>query len=171
MSVTINGDTGVSKVQDGVVVQADLSGGVAGNGPAFSAYASVAQNITNSTNTKIQFNTEEFDTNSNYDSTTNFRFTPTVAGYYQVNALIGFSPNATGFRFISIFKNGASMKSGVNVTGASTNYTVINASALIYLNGVTDYIEVYGQHNSGSTLTTASGSADSYFQALLVRAA
>jgi hypothetical protein len=44
--------------------------------------------ITSNTFTKVQINTEEFDTNSNFDSTTNYRFTPTVAGYYQVNGSV-----------------------------------------------------------------------------------
>ena len=66
---------------------------VSGNMPAFSAYQSSSQSISNSTFTKIQLQTKEFDTNSNFDNTTNYRYTPTIAGYYQIN--VGFY-TATG---------------------------------------------------------------------------
>jgi hypothetical protein len=70
---------------------------VSGNMPAFSAYQSSGQTLSSATATKLNFQTEEFDTNNNFDSTTNMRFTPTVAGYYQVN---GGLSNNTGTRFI-----------------------------------------------------------------------
>ena len=57
---------------------------VSGNMPAFSAYQSVGTTANNSTWTKIACNIEEFDTNSYYDNATNYRFTPLIAGYYQV---------------------------------------------------------------------------------------
>jgi len=55
---------------------------VSGNMPAFSAYANTNQTTSASyVATKVQINTKEFDTNNNFDATTNYRFTPTVAGY------------------------------------------------------------------------------------------
>jgi len=69
--------------------QSSFPSNIAGTGPAFSAYQSSGQTISStSTWTKINFQTEEFDTNNNFDSTTNYRFTPQIAGYYQVNATI-----------------------------------------------------------------------------------
>jgi len=59
--------------------QAGLGTNVAGNGPIFSAYSSAGQTVSNNTITKILFDTENFDSNSNFASS---RFTPTVAGYY-----------------------------------------------------------------------------------------
>jgi hypothetical protein len=58
---------------------------VSGNMPAFSAYPNSQQTLSATTYTKILFQTEEFDTNNNYASST---FTPTVAGYYQVSTAI-----------------------------------------------------------------------------------
>lgn len=49
MTTQIDGSTGVSKVQGGVVVQADLAANVAGNGPAFSVSSSVIQAIASGT--------------------------------------------------------------------------------------------------------------------------
>ncbi len=142
----------------------------AGTGPAFSAYQNATTTINNSTATKIALQVEEFDTASAFDSTTNYRFQPQVAGYYQVTGCINFAPNSSGFRFVSIYKNGSNAKNGNNVPGGSVNYLTINVSALIYLNGSTDYVELYGTQNSGTSLAT-SGNADVYFQAFLARAA
>ena len=143
---------------------------IANNGPAFSAYQNATTTVNNSTATKIALQVEEFDTASAFDSTTNYRFQPQVAGYYQVTGCINFAPNSSGFRFVSIYKNGSNAKNGNNVPGGSVNYLTINVSALIYLNGSTDYVELYGSQNSGSNLAT-SGNADVYFQAFLARAA
>lgn len=140
------------------------------NGPAFSAQVASAQSLSTSVTTKIQYASEVFDTNNNYDPTTNYRFTPTVAGYYQVNATISFAPSATGFRFISLYKNGSPYQQGANIQAGAINYTVINLSSLVYLNGSTDYIEVYAIQNSGGTLQTSNGT-DTSFQAFLARAA
>ena len=54
-------------------------------GPAFSVQMGSTQSISSGTYTKLQFNTKNYDTNNNFDATTNYRFTPTVAGYYQIN--------------------------------------------------------------------------------------
>jgi hypothetical protein len=77
------------------------------NGPAFSAYLSSSQSISSSTFTKVQCNTEEFDTNSNYDNATNYRFTPTVAGYYQISGCINFSSTTKAEFLTTIYKNGS----------------------------------------------------------------
>ena len=138
---------------------------VSGNMPAFSAYQSSAQTLSSSTTTKLQFQTEEFDTANAFDSTTNFRFTPQVAGYYQVNAAMTANSAFTSGR-IWIYKNGASAKRGTYISVNGGEFIV---SALIYLNGSTDYIEAYGEMTIGQTLTN---SADqTYFQAILVRTA
>ena len=175
MPITINGSgtvTGITAggLPDAIITQPELATGVAGTGPAFSAFQNAATTVNNSTWTKVALQSEEFDTASAFDSTTNYRFTPQVAGYYQVNGCANFAANALGFRFINIYKNGSSIKNGQNTVGGSINFTAINVSALIYLNGSTDYIELYANQNSGSNLAT-SGNSDVYFQAFLARAA
>lgn len=139
-------------------------------GPVFSAYASAAQSFPNATITKLQANTEEFDTNSNYDNATNYRFTPTVAGYYQVSGQVQFSAAATQI-IASVYKNGAEFKRGTqNGTAASSGQSAV-VSALVYLNGTTDYIELWAHQNSGGALAISASAAYNYFQASFVRAA
>jgi hypothetical protein len=102
MTTTINAST-----SSGLVVTPDNSGNVLlqYNGvaaPTFSAYQSVAQSLTTGQN-KITFTSEDFDTASCYDTTTS-RFTPTVAGYYQINARV--RPNLSNAEAeISVYKN------------------------------------------------------------------
>jgi hypothetical protein len=177
MAITLNGSgtiTGISAggLPDAIITQPELATGVAGNGPAFSAFVpNNTQSLTTATFTKIQFSSEEFDTNSNYDNATNYRFTPTVAGYYQVNLAVGFAAAALGICLITIFKNGNRFRDGSIIANANLGPLCV-ASALIYFNGSTDYVEGYGYQTSGGNLTVSvnTGTAG-YFQASLVRAA
>ena len=89
INTTTTGIQGSTFFGDGTgpltVQQNGVTLGVFGNQPAFRAYNVAVQNISNATWTKVQLTTELFDTNSNFDNSTNYRFTPTVAGYYQFN--------------------------------------------------------------------------------------
>lgn len=93
------------KIKDANVTQPKLGSGVAGTGPAFSAYIGNAQAIGAAADTKLQFNTENFDTNNCFDRTTNFRFTPNVAGYYEINLAAQIGATAQGY--VILYKNGA----------------------------------------------------------------
>lgn len=143
-------------------------GGVA---PAFSAYQSSAQTaLAGSTFTKVQFQTKDYDTNSNFDSTTNYRFTPTVAGYYQFNAGAACA-NALGGLIVSLYKNGGEYRRGVisaSVSGINSDSIV---STQLYMNGTTDYVEVYAYQNSGTTASLSASSALTWFNGCLVRGA
>jgi hypothetical protein len=139
-------------------------------GPAFSAYGTALQSASNATFTKIAYNTEEFDTASYYDSTTNYRFTPLIAGYYQFNATIGSSNAVTGFVGLSFYKNGSRFKDGTFGTNGN-NGPICSGSALIYLNGSTDYVEVFGYQNSGTSLNIGSAGVNFAFSGALERTA
>jgi hypothetical protein len=138
---------------------------VSGNMPAFSAYQSSNQTLSSTTFTKLQFQTEEFDTANAFDSTTNYRFTPLVAGYYQISGGLLVNSSATSIR-LAIYKNGTSFK---NL--ALTNSALVSAmysSALVFLNGSTDYVELYGYLTTGQALD-ASSASNVYFQAAMIR--
>ena len=157
---------------DATVTQAEVATGVAGTGPAFSAYSAVNQTgFTNGTESKILFATEDFDTNGNYASS---RFTPTVAGYYQINASIGMTTGsaATASNWISIFKNGSVYNRGNRLfTENPTRIISPTMSQLVYLNGSTDYVEIYGFSNGGTWSTDGSAAKETYFSGALARAA
>jgi hypothetical protein len=165
------GSVGTSYLVDGSVTQAKVATGVAGTGPAFSAYAGSNQTITSSTFTKIEINTEEFDTANCYNTST-YRFTPNVAGYYQVSGCINnYSSTSPTRVFATIYKNGSVYKRfSDGAVSSGTFYAASEGSALVYLNGSTDYIELYG-FIVAATATIAADSAYVFFQASLVRAA
>lgn len=131
--------------------------------PAFSAYQSSAQTLTSNVTTKILFQTEEFDTNSNFASST---FTPTVAGYYQVSAAFAMGAVASGGN-IAVYKNGGLYKYMYNIAGFAVN--LLAGTCLVNCNGTTDYIEIYGTLGTGQ-VTSANATA-TYFQAAMIRSA
>lgn len=139
--------------------------------PAFSAYANAVTSVANSTFTKVAINTKEFDTNNNFDSATNYRFKPTVAGYYELNAAVTFATSATGYGITSIFFNGSEFKRGNSIPMSAGLNITTTASTLIYFDGSTSYAELYVYQNSGVTLNTFNGSPYVYFQASMVRSA
>ena len=133
-----------------------------GGTPAFSAYQSTQQTgISSATFTKVNFQTEEFDTNSNFASST---FTPTIAGYYQINSIIWASGTFIG-SFISIYKNGVRYKDGTFI-GSTATYAEFASSAntLVYCNGSTDYIEIYVWANSTGTYSLQSSSTNGQYR-------
>ena len=138
---------------------------VSGNQPAFSAFVNASTTLSNATSTKILFQVEEFDTNNNFASS---RFTPTVAGYYQINALSSWSPGASSSNWIAIWKNGSEYQRGTRILDVS--YLSLPVNSIVFLNGSTDYVEIYGFTNGGSVATPGSG-PDSYFNGSMVRAA
>ena len=144
---------------------------VSGNMPAFSAYASASQTLANTVFTKIQLNVEEFDTANAFDSTTNYRFTPLVAGYYQINGLVSVG-GTTGINYIaSIYKNGSEYKRGNQLGPNPAGTNGVCVCSLLYLNGSTDYVELYGYQGSTISQSTSSGSSLIYFNGSLVRGA
>jgi hypothetical protein len=150
-----------AKIADANITQAKLGTNVAGNGPAFRAWASSQTPITGTVFTKVTLATEDFDTNNNFSSS---RFTPTVAGYYQINGSVY---NAAGTSFLQavLYKNGAANSSG---TGVGTAY-ISQSSDIIYLNGTTDYIELYAY--SASTTNIDTGQNATFMSGCLIRSA
>jgi hypothetical protein len=147
-----------------------------GQGPAFSAYRTGTQTgIGDSTYTKIQLNTEVFDTASAFDSTTNYRFTPLVAGYYQFSGEVVATGTNLAFTQVVLVKNGVApgfTGSYISTTSAEAGSSV---SGLYYLNGSTDYVELYCYADvSSGTVTVYGGSnpqAQTFLTGFLARAA
>lgn len=164
-----NGTSAVTAVAPGVAGNVLTSNGTAwtsGAAPAFSAYNTSSSSYGAATFTKIPCSVEEFDTNSNYD-TTNYRFTPTVAGYYQFNGCVYSSANTS--LAISFYKNGSLFKWGNLIQTGAAGGPYAAGSALIYCNGSTDYVELYVY--SAAANSFVSGLAATYFQGFLARGA
>ena len=120
-------------------------------GPAFAARNNSAQTITNSTTAVMQFDTEYFDTDNCYN-TSNYRFTPNVAGIYLINSSIQVA-SLSGIISLDIRLNGsryANMALNLNNSGLQT----VANSALVSMNGSTDYIDIGIFQNSGANKDT-----------------
>jgi len=156
-----------AKIADANVTQAKLAAGVAGNGPAFRAYLGTNLNLgTGGAYGLLQIDTETFDTNSNFN-TTNYRFTPSVSGYYQINGAVR-TTTGTEFLVAAIFKNGSLHSLGDQSNALRFVSTVAD---VIYFNGSTDYVELRAAQSSGVVKVLQAGSSTCYFSGCMVRAA
>jgi len=128
-------------------------------GPAFHATKNNIQSLTNNVWTKIAFDDESFDATNEYDAVTNYRFLPSVAGYYIASITL----NCTSTDFlVGIFRNGGEYLRGRN------NYQQATVTQMVYLNGTTDYIEPYGYVTSTGQISSGSG-VENQFSAALIR--
>jgi len=162
-----------------VVTQAMLSTNVVGNGPIFSAYQSGTQTVSNTTLTKLLFDTENFDSNSNFASS---RFTPTVAGYYVFTnslSIANFTNSGTNEFAQYLYKNGSHGSSAFVSTGQNSIFSLSqgaghnlffnNTFGPAYANGSTDYFEMYLEHNTGGSRTV--NASVTAFSGFMVRSA
>jgi len=174
MTMTLSGSgtiTGLTPggLPDASVTQPDLASGVAGTGPAFSAYQSTIQTgLSQGVANKIAFQSKSFDTANCYDSTTNYRFTPNVSGYYYINASISAAVSSYTYVCPSIYKNGSAIMTGPNSSSAGP-YSNLSVSYLVYLNGTTDYIEIYFTAFGAGAYQTYSGIGTTSVQGYLTR--
>jgi len=115
--------------------------------PAFEASLSANQTVGDSADVKVQFNTETFDTDNCYDNSTNYRFTPTVAGKYFVYVRIQCDSNAANNLqqgFAKIYKNGSRYsQTQMNMNGNFPENIMVECSNIIDMNGSSDYLEGY----------------------------
>ena len=142
------------------MTKSNLFSGIA-NTPAFIANRTAgSQSFSQNTWTKYQASNEVLDTNSCYDNSTNYRFTPTTAGKYFIyfKVLINFTGSNPSYTACSIYKNGSSYAESLNNAYGSNPGQVTQhiTSAIITFNGSTDYVEPF--INSNSTAPTAEGS-------------
>lgn len=165
------GKIGLTTHVSGILPVANGGTGLTALGPAFSAYmtnGSANQTLTANTNTKVIIDTADFDTNSNFNTST-YRFTPTVAGYYLISGYVGVnSSGALVETDIMIYKNGSRYR--------QTRYPLANGAgsitvtSVIYFNGSTDYVELWTNVNASGGYATF-GNFNTYFSGAMIRGA
>ena len=129
----------------------DFTGTVTGAGcvntPAFEAHlGSDTSQLSNDTDTKLQFNTEIFDTDGTYDNSSNYRFTAGVAGKYFIYGRVIFNDTNVGTldqHQVKIFKNGS--QASVYFTWGGTRTDPIITYHETFDLSATDYIEIYAK--------------------------
>ncbi len=142
------------------------------NTPAFEAWLSTDQSGSNDTFTKLQCNTEIYDTDSDYDNSSNYRFTPTTAGKFFIYGQTRVDPGTGNLTrlTLSIYKNGSSYKRNdffLNTGSTAMSLYHGNIVATIDMNGSSDYVELYGRlrtyNGSGVSFIGGTAGADTYF--------
>lgn len=169
MPTTISGTGGVSQCAPNSVSQDDLQTGVTSKGPVFRAAQASSQAAVTSVTAKIVMATENFDTGACYD-TANSRFTPNVAGYYRFSGVVRANCTTLSQFFVYLYKNGAQQISVGNNTTAAIQH--LNVTDLVFMNGTTDYMELWGQlSGTGLSFERFSDASCASFCGELVRAA
>jgi hypothetical protein len=117
------------------------------------ASLSASQTISNSTWTKIRFNNQIKDTLNEYDNVTNFRFTAINAGRYLINCIVSYTHHDSGYRILTIFKNGTDtdIKTVVEPNTQSNQNISFGLNYPLDLQA-NDYIEIFTWQNRGNTL-------------------
>jgi hypothetical protein len=170
-------------------VECFMSNGVSNNwstmagGPTFSVYATAGQSITGATATQISLQNKIFDTANCFNNTGStatlnglsvpaYAFMPPVPGYYQFNFSARQSSTSAEI-VVFVYKNGVgAVGQGVDLL---SGYAA-TGSHLVFMNGTTDYIQLYIYTGASITLvsrTQAIGSTtygmDTYLQGFLAR--
>ena len=154
-----------------------LTSGGAGVAPTFQAAAGGSsmpigasahiggshQSVATGTTTKLAFNTELYDPNSNFNTTTYAYTVPSgQAGKYLVTAFAGVQALGDGKRVsVQIFKNNSLVMSPyVSASGAFSEY--MSVTGVLDL-AAADYIDIRGWHNKGSNADFSASAYDSVF--------
>lgn len=130
---------------------------------AFMAYKTVNQTVTAGTWTALTWDSEYFDTNNNFASN---RFTPTVPGYYLIRGTAYFQGSSNAPAGVAVAKNGAIYQYNVTPPGTGDWNAVV--TAIVYMNGSTDYVELWADNYSGTTIYGVGGAAFTSFSGILI---
>jgi len=124
------------------------------NTPAFTAYSNTDQTVTTATWTKASLQAEIIDTDSAFDSTTNYRFTvPSGEGgnYAFWGSICGYDSTGTDETSVKIYENGSEITGSVAHSNAPGDYQLASTSIVVALSAG-DYIELYGYASGGGTV-------------------
>jgi len=148
-------------------------------GPTFAAHLySSTQSLPGGADTKITLTTELWDTAGAFNNTgstvtlnglsvPSYSFCPPVAGYYQLSGMVQFGSTPTAS--IDFFRNGVFNQNGDGFRGELSVCQAPAASALMYLNGTGDYVDMRVYVSGTTSLMSQTGA--NYFQASFVRGA
>ena len=134
-----------AKITDGTIVNADIASGstITANVPVFKARLTSNQTVTQNVWTKVAMSNERFDSNSWYDTST-YRYTPLIEGYYQFHGQMMCGTGTLTAAFCSFYKNGSiHSAAGLYADNNSWDDMGITHTDIIYMNGSSDYVEMF----------------------------
>lgn len=130
----------------------------------FSAYRSSAWTAAVAL-TKVNLDAETFDTNNNFDSTTNYRYNVPVSGFYQLNANVTINGN-TNRVFVAIYKNGGTelARNDTNISNA-VPYAFSSACSVLAQLTAGEYVELF---HAASAVAGGTGASATHMSGFLV---
>jgi hypothetical protein len=163
-------DTSASALRK--MTRANFVSGVGGaNTPNFSAFMTGDQSISAQSWTKVQMNTEHFDSAGAFDHSSNYRFTVPSgqAGKYFFSAGIGTrsTSNDVYVSIIGLYKNGSIVHSSRMNSNSTSNASFRgfgNTLATSLDLSAGDYVEIYGIIYGTSPIIETGSDRESYFQ-------
>lgn len=160
-----------AKIADDAVTAAKLDGvdksllTTDSNPYKFSVYRNAAKAAVATTETKVEFDTELYDTNSNFDSTTNFRYTAPVSGFYHFDWGFGVSVITPSRLFATLYKNNSPIQRSTDVAAASVQG--VSGSCLVQATAG-DYFEIFYYSSTAGGTYASSTYKDTHFTGFLV---
>jgi len=139
------------------------SGGIANNAlnvPAFHASLSSDTSISNTTSTRVNFDTELFDSDGTYDNSSNYRFTPAVAGKYYLYASVRITATTDFNNFqVMIQKNGS------NILFSNKGHLHYGTNGVVGIvdSDANDYFDVIMYQDSGGSLNVRGIATETFF--------
>jgi hypothetical protein len=128
------------------------------NIPAFRVNRTADQTgVATATETRIAFTTAAIDTHSFFDVTTNYRYTPKVAGIYLFAVVARWNYAAANTHFVKIYQNGVEAAVGLDYFTVGATGPTLRAQTLLVMNGGTDYVDFFCYQNSGSSQPLLAG--------------
>lgn len=144
------------------------TGAAWGNAGA-SVYNVGNQSCANGTETLLTFDSELFDIDGMHSTSSNTsRLTCVTPGTYQVSGYIAFDANATGVRYLALYKNGALVGYPSTIPASSAGVSSSLALSHIIQLVVGEYLEVKAYQSSGGALNVFGGSSRTVFSAVRV---
>ena len=137
------------------------------------------QTVATTTRTKVQFKYELADLDGLFDNSTNYRYTPQVAGWYWINMNISINNGAGISHLMTAYldKNGSQYATfegggGGNGDGTYKRYgdnNSISISSIIEFNGSSDYVEGYVYQANASSASRNLDNLSTTMMGYLVR--
>ncbi len=157
----VKGDTGAQGPQGPI--------GLSPTNRGTRVYMGSNQTINASTYTKLNLNTVAFDIDTEWNSAQN-RFQPSTAGYYVVNAVVGWYATASFGMTLraELRKNNVAVTISQNLIYYNSDFNQSSTLVdVIYMNGTTDYLEVYVWQNQAIAFSILGTSSQTYFTAFM----
>ena len=144
--------TGTTPIANGGTAATTLAGAGLASTPAFEAQLSSDQAVGDNVDTKLAANTEIYDTDSDYDNSSDYRFTPQSAGKYFVYGNIYGDPQSASdlvYVYSYIKKNGSTVaQQAIDTRNNNGREFSVFIQAIVDMDGSSDYVELWGNVNA-----------------------